>query len=137
MQRTFFFILIITAIFSTSCIQNVEDLSDDIVNIDPEDVSYAADIQTIFNASCGGSGCHINSSVNGVNLSSYSAVMGSVGAVSGESIINAGNPDESVLVQKIEPNPPFGSRMPTTGDYLTPTEIAQIRAWITGGAQDN
>ena len=136
MNQIFPALLLFTTIFGTSCISNVEDISTK-PDIDPNDISYSADIQPIFTSTCGGSGCHINSSTNGVNLSSYSSVINSVGAVSGEPIVIPGDPDESILVQKIEPDPPFGSRMPTTGDYLTPTEIAQIRAWIAGGAEDN
>ena len=63
--------------------------------------------------------------------------MNSSGAVYGGPIVVPGEPDNSPLVDKIKPNPSFGSRMPTTGQFLTPMEIAKIEAWITGGAQDN
>jgi hypothetical protein len=120
----------------SNCINNVENLrtTDD---IDPEDVSYSADIQPIFTSSCGGSGCHVNSSVHGVNVSSYTSTLNSIGSQYGTEIVVPGNPDDSPLVDKIEANPDIGSRMPLTGSNLTPTEIQQIRAWITGGAEDN
>tara|TARA_R100000005_G_C4945013_1_gene167933 strand:+ start:261 stop:635 length:375 start_codon:yes stop_codon:yes gene_type:complete len=120
----------------SNCINNVENLktTDD---IDPEDVSYSADIQTIFTSSCGGSGCHVGSSINGVNVSSYNATMNSIGSQYGTEIVVPGNPDDSPLVDKIEANPEIGSRMPLGRSSLTPTEINQIRAWITGGAEDN
>ena len=128
-------LLSILLLFS-NCINNVENLrtTDD---IDPEDVSYSADIQPIFTSSCGGSVCHVNSSVNGVNVSSYTSTLNSIGSQYGTEIVVPGNPDDSPLVDKIEANPDIGSRMPLTGSNLTPTEIQQIRAWITGGAEDN
>ena len=120
----------------TGCLNNVEDISES-TDYDPNDVSYADQIQPILTQSCGGSGCHVNSSTSGVNVSSYDALMNSSGIVYGEPVINPGNPDESPLVDKIEPNPQFGSRMPQGGPFLTNDEIAQIRAWIEGGAEDN
>lgn len=136
MRFTLLSILIITFLFGFGCINNTEDISTT-PDFDPNEISYSTDIQPIFSSSCGGSGCHIGSSTNGVNLSSYSSVMNSSGAVYGGPIVVPGEPDNSPLVDKIKPNPSFGSRMPTTGQFLTPMEIAKIEAWITGGAQDN
>lgn len=136
MRYKLFLVLISGFLFLSNCVNNVENLrtTDD---IDPEDVSYADDIQTIFNESCGGAGCHVNSSVNGVNLTSYSSTMNSIGTQYGTEIVVPGNPDDSPLVDKIEANPEIGSRMPLTGSNLSPTEIQQIRAWVTGGAENN
>jgi mono/diheme cytochrome c family protein len=137
MRNIILLLVFSTSILLTNCVNNVEDLrtTDD---IDPEDVSYSDDIQQIFTTSCGSnSGCHINSTTNGVNLSSYTATLNSVGSQYDSQIVVPGNPDDSPLVDKIEANPDIGSRMPTIGSNLTPTEIKQIRAWITGGAQDN
>lgn len=118
------------------CINNVEDISAS-SDYDPSEVSFEENIQPILTQSCGGSGCHINSSTNGVNVSTYNSLINSTGAVYGEPVINPGNPNESPLVDKIEPNPQFGNRMPQGGPYLTNNEIAKIRAWIEGGAEDN
>ena len=120
----------------SSCMNNVEDISDG-NGIDPSEVSYSQDIQPIFSSSCGGSGCHLPNTTNGVNLSSYSAVMNSTGLSYNSEIVLAGNPEGSPLVDKIEPNPDIGARMPLTGGFLTPTEINMIKAWIEGGAEDN
>jgi hypothetical protein len=136
MHRFLSSLLLFVLFFSVSCISNVEDISNS-PDINPDDVSYATDIQPIFNSSCGGSGCHINSSTNGVNLSSYRATINSRGSVAGGPIVVPGEPENSPLVEKIKPNPSYGSRMPTTGQYLTPTEIAQIEAWIKEGAENN
>ncbi len=52
--------------------------------------------------------------------------------------INPGNPDASYLVHKIEGAPDItGGRMPLGGPPLDPTLIANVRAWITAGAQNN
>ncbi|WP_020402862.1 hypothetical protein [Gracilimonas tropica] len=118
------------------CINNVEDISET-SDYNPSEISYSADIQPIFNESCGGSGCHVGSAVNGVNLSSYNSVINSVGSSYGENIVTPGNPEISPLVDKIEPNPRFGSRMPLGGPYLTNDEVGKIKAWIEGGAEDN
>ena len=49
-----------------------------------------------------------------------------------------GDPDNSYLVQKIEGAPGiFGDRMPQTGPYLSPGQIAIIRRWIEIGAPNN
>jgi hypothetical protein len=51
--------------------------------------------------------------------------------------ISPGNGDESVLVEKLRPSPPFGSRMPLGGPFLSDTTIGIIRRWIKEGAKDN
>lgn len=102
-----------------------------------EDVSYMADIQPIFNGTCGGAGCHIESSQNGVNLSSYDQVMNSTGLQYEREIVQAGEPDDSPLVEKIEPNPQHGQRMPFGRDPLSNRQIQEIRVWIEEGARDN
>ncbi|MTI86626.1 MAG: hypothetical protein FH748_01515 [Balneolaceae bacterium] len=131
------YILLITSVlFLCSCINNTEDLTPD-DDIDPEDISYADDIQPIFNQSCGGSGCHVGSAQNNVDLSSYSSTINSVGASYGINIVAPGDPDGSPLVDKIESNPDKGSRMPLTGGFLSANQIATIRAWIEAGAEDN
>ncbi len=48
-----------------------------------------------------------------------------------------GNPDSSLIVRKISPNPPFGVRMPQGGPYMADTVISVIRTWIAEGAKDN
>ncbi|MEX0608288.1 MAG: hypothetical protein WD016_12755 [Balneolaceae bacterium] len=128
-------ILTVFLLFS-NCINNIEDVSSGEI-IDPTEISFSDDIQTIFNSSCGGSGCHISNTTNGVNLSTYTNVLNSTGASYGSEIVVAGNPNESPLVDKIEANPTFGSRMPLNKSPLSPTEINKIKAWIEGGAENN
>jgi len=48
-----------------------------------------------------------------------------------------GNADSSLIIRKLSPSPPFGSRMPLGGPYLPDSTVAVIRAWINEGAKDN
>lgn len=100
-------------------------------------VSYAQDIQPIFSSSCGGAGCHVNQSVNGVELTNYAQVMSSIGVQYGADIVVPGNPDASPLVDKIESDPQFGVRMPQNRAPLSAQEISLIRTWIAEGAANN
>lgn len=136
MNSSFTILLFFATILFTSCINNIEDVSTG-NTYDPSEISYSDDIQPIFTSSCGGSGCHINNSTFGVNLTSYNSVMNSVGTNYGTKIVIPGEPNNSPLVDKIEPNPDNGSRMPSGGPYLTADEINKIKAWIEGGAEDN
>lgn len=110
-------------------------------NPDPDpdrNVSFSQDISPIFQASCAESGCHDSGTQeSGVNLSSYDDAMNSVGTQYEENVINPGNPDESPLVDKIEPDPQEGQRMPYQRDPLSQAKIDSIRAWIEDGAPDN
>ncbi|MBO6584552.1 MAG: T9SS type A sorting domain-containing protein [Gracilimonas sp.] len=94
-------------------------------------VDYEDDIQPIFNASC--TSCHGGQS--GVTLTSYSATMNSEGSQYDKKIVIPGEPDNSPLVDKIEPNPQFGARMPQGGS-LSDQQISLIRQWIAEGANE-
>lgn len=101
-------------------------------------VSFSEDISPIFQTSCAVGGCHDSGSqASGVNLSSYEDAINSVGNQYQENVINAGNPDESPLVDKIEPNPQNGQRMPLQRDPLPQADIDSIRAWIADDVPDN
>jgi hypothetical protein len=94
-------------------------------------VDYQEEIQPIFDQNC--TSCHGGTS--GVTLSNYSAVMNSVGSQYGTNIVVPESPDSSPLVDKIEPNPDFGTRMPQ-GGALSDEEIQLIRTWIAEGASE-
>jgi len=93
-------------------------------------VVYNDDIQPIFNSNC--IACHGGTS--GVTLSSYQAVMNSVGHQFNQNIVVPGSADDSPIVEKIEPNPSIGARMPEGGPFLSENEINLIRQWIDEGA---
>ncbi|MFQ5799002.1 MAG: c-type cytochrome domain-containing protein [Bacteroidota bacterium] len=99
--------------------------------LSPEsNISYGQHIQPIFNQSCAISGCH-NSSTRQSDLSLESYVE----TTARPGIIEPGDPDASVLVQRIEgsiqPQMPF-NRAPLPSD-----QINVIRQWILEGAKNN
>lgn len=96
-------------------------------------VDYNEEIQPIFNANC--TSCHGSSAQSGVNLTSYDATMSSVGTQYGQNIVVPGQPNNSPLVDKIEPSPQFGDRMPQ-GGALSEAQITLIRTWISEGADE-
>lgn len=52
--------------------------------------------------------------------------------------VKPGNAEESLLIKKVLPDPPFGERMPLRSKkQLTDDEIEIITQWITEGAEDN
>jgi hypothetical protein len=94
-----------------------------------------ANVQMIFTQNCGN--CHIGSRENGVRLDSYDNVINSVGDQYGTEVVQPGDADASPLVDKVEPNPEFGSRMPEDGPFLSSDRINQIKEWINQGAENN
>lgn len=94
-------------------------------------VDYDDDIQPIFNSRC--TSCHGGQS--GVTLTSFDATMESVGDQYERLIVIPGDPDQSPLVDKIEPNPQHGTRMPQ-GGALSSEQIGLIRQWIAEGANE-
>jgi hypothetical protein len=94
-----------------------------------------ANVGQIFQTSC--TPCHISQTTNGVRLNSYSNVINSVGTQYGTNVVVPGDANGSPLVDKIEPSPQFGVRMPEGGPYLSAERIAQIRQWINDGAENN
>ena len=98
-------------------------------------VDYNDRIQPIFDAHC--TSCHGANARSGVNLLDYDAVMSSVGENYDTLIVIPEKPDESPLVDVIEnEEPEYGSRMPP-GTPLDSAQIADIRAWIEEGAEEN
>ena len=93
-------------------------------------VSYADDIQPIFNTYC--ASCHIQSASGGLHLGSYAQLM--QGGNSGDAVI-AGNPDSSLLVKRIEGT--ISPRMPIGSAALSSTQIKLIRDWIEQEANNN
>ncbi|MDZ7773997.1 MAG: hypothetical protein U5K31_14835 [Balneolaceae bacterium] len=97
-------------------------------------------VSQILSTSCGGSSCHLSEPFeSGVNLTSYSNVMNSVGEQYGKEIVEPGDGSQeaSPIVDKINANPEFGDRMPLEGGTLSQDDIDLIVEWIDEGAQDN
>jgi len=109
------------------------DLGDKIVDEngdDPPDttVSFALDIQPVFADYC--DVCHIMGNQGGLSLDNYGELM--QGGASG-TVVVAGEPGSSILVQRLEGIPSF---MPPSG-AISSAEIELIRRWIAQGALDN
>jgi hypothetical protein len=110
--------------------------------------TYAAHIQPIWTATC--TSCHDSSTGTrgGLNLdegkshaSLYNAnAAGNPCGSTGRKRVVPNKPDESLLVLKLGPTPPCGSRMPM-GDtsYFdnNPGLVTRIRSWILAGALNN
>ena len=111
---------------------------DNSVIVDPGPVvGYAADVQPIFSASCGGVGCHIGEATNGVDLSTYSATIASVGLQYGGRVVIPGDGAGSPLVDKLGSSPSEGSRMPLGSAALSASQVEVIKLWINDGAENN
>lgn len=100
-----------------------------------ENLSYSNHFQPIFNNRC--APCHISQSTNGVRLNNFNNVINSIGDQYGENIVIPFEPDQSPLINKVEPNPDFGVRMPQGGPFLSGVQIQAIRTWIEEGAENN
>jgi hypothetical protein len=114
-------------------------------------VSFSAIYAMIFpmstNARC--NACHgmpANDITNG-NLhmgmdqaTAYSALMGTTSTSSmcgAKAYVVPGQPDLSLLFQKLSPTPPCGSRMPLGGSAFSAAQLDMIRSWIAGGAKND
>lgn len=99
---------------------------------------------TIFTPICSvchtGGGSSLPSSMNLSNaVATFAAIVG-VASTEQPALMRvaAGNPDMSYLVHKVEGAAGItGARMPLGGAPLDPALIANVRAWITAGAQNN
>lgn len=107
-------------------------------NNDTEEIGLEptfSNVQMIFSQNCGS--CHIGRSDSGVRLNNYENVVNSVGDQYGTQVVRPGNADDSPLIDKIEPNPEIGERMPQGGPFLSSDRIEQIREWIDEGSENN
>jgi hypothetical protein len=101
-------------------------------------VSYATDVQPIWDANC--LGCHSAGGSGGLDLRAAVGRAALVNAAatgySGSRVV-PGAPHTSVLYQKIEGDPATGARMPFGGAALSAGERSLIHDWIEQGALDN
>jgi hypothetical protein len=97
----------------------------------------------IFTPSCATGGCHDNiSQAAGLSLAnaatSYIELVGEFSSQPGQSevmLVAPNNPDGSYLIRKLENAATIsGSRMPLNAAALPPSDIDQIRDWISAGA---
>lgn len=105
----------------------------------PATVSYARDIQPIFNTFC--TSCHMAPDGQGyqevgLDLTSYDSLMTHINTCTQEPLVIPGNSQASYLMEKIQGNPRCGQPMPL-GQSLPPAYIEKIATWIDEGARDN
>lgn len=96
---------------------------------------------SVFTPDCATSGCHAGGNPSaGLNLEEANSYAMLVGIQSGQDAglqrVEAGDPDNSYLVQKLEGTASSGQQMPP-GAALPQSEIDVIRQWITDGALDD
>lgn len=106
-------------------------------------VSFKADVFPIIDAKC--LPCHAEDNFNPSELSMDSYSLIAKGGKNGVPF-KPGKSKESLLVKKLDENPPFGDRMPLNSKkkirdgkavWLTPDEIKTIATWIDQGAKNN
>ena len=95
----------------------------------------------VFTPDCATSGCHAGANpAAGLNLEEAGSYAMLVGIQSSQNAalqrVEAGDPDNSYLVQKLEGTASSGQQMPP-GAPLPQAEIDVIRQWITDGALDD
>jgi hypothetical protein len=104
-------------------------------------VSFSRQIRPLITGACS---CHLPSpsgpgpgtQLGGLDLTSLASLREG-GVASGPQVVIDGKPCASILYQKVSPAPPFGSRMPLGGPFLTNEELRQFHDWIAEGAADN
>jgi hypothetical protein len=137
---------------AAACAQLVPDVGPllagacDNADTDPAvSVSFATEIRPVLSRPMAGCGCHLPSAagagpatqITGLDLSTLASLRAG-GHSSGRQIVVAMQPCSSILYQKIDDAPPFGSRMPLGGPpFLTDDEVRLIHDWIAEGASDN
>jgi mono/diheme cytochrome c family protein len=95
----------------------------------PEGVSFSADVMPIFEAEC--LACHGN--FGGWDASTYTTVLGTG---NNAPVVIPGDPENSLLAQKMTDTQSVGDIMPPAG-LLPDDEIQFILDWIAEGALDN
>jgi hypothetical protein len=101
----------------------------------PAEVTYKKDVAPILDKFC--VTCHTSDDDHPSELymDTYESLM--KGGKHGKAVV-PGNSTESLLVQKMSENPPFGKFMPPPRKPRpTPEQAALIQAWIDQGAKKN
>jgi len=88
-------------------------------------VSFANDIQPVFDQGCNKSGCHFTGMVTPDLTSGHS-----YNSLFSNNLIDTLHPDQSVLYKQVAP----GGNM---SSYCTQTQAQYILAWIEQGAKNN
>lgn len=130
MRRFWWSVAVLLAAIGFGCSEDANPVASNIV-FPPNNVSYGAHVQPLFNETCTFSGCHADDQpAAGLRLTSYDNLM-----FNSLQVVVRERPDESILVLRIEGR--LGSRMPLNRPALTQNQINGIRTWIAEGALNN
>jgi len=100
-----------------------------------KEISYSKQVAPILDKYC--ATCHTEDEDHPSQLymDSYESLM--KGGKHGESV-KPGNSKESLLIQKLDADPPFGKKMPPSKKLIpTAAQIEILRQWIDQGAKKN
>ena len=96
-----------------------------------EKISYTNDVLPIFQSRC--YGCHQNANKLGdFDLTNFESLLR--GGESGDAAIVPGEPENSYLLQLIQPDEDGNTEMPIDADPLSADQVQTIRRWIKEGA---
>jgi hypothetical protein len=142
LQKTFIVLEVLAAILCTAFARPQDSTAMKSDEDAKHEVSFKNEIMPIVKRAC--LPCHAEDSFNPSELSLDSRDLLMNGGKHGSPVV-PGNPEKSILYQKISPNPMFGDRMPLdpkkkrgtpSMKSLSEDEIKVIRAWIEQGAKD-
>ncbi len=94
-------------------------------------ISFSNDVLPIFQQH-GCSSCHGGEA--GLFVTTVQGLL--TGGDNGPAVI-PGDSENSLLIQKLSPEPPFGGRMPLGGTPVPESQQTIIKEWIDEGAKDN
>ena len=101
----------------------------------PKEISYSKEVAPILDKFC--ATCHNEDEDHPSQLfmDSYESLM--KGGKHGQAV-KPGNSKESLLFQKMDPEPPFGKKMPPSKKLIpTNEQVEVLRQWIDQGAKKN
>ncbi|MBT8068646.1 MAG: Ig-like domain-containing protein [Gammaproteobacteria bacterium] len=156
MERSFLNLLLVSLLALSLAACDVQTYDDAVASIQtntppppppppPPGASFGAvfsEIQAgLFTPTCASSTCHGGGNpAAGLNLEAASSHANLVGIAStqdaGIQRVNAGDPDNSYLIQKLEGTAATGQDMPPSGAILQ-ADIDMVRQWISAGAVDD
>jgi len=129
--------ILLTSLIIVGCSDNGSDPTgpSNVQNPPPppttQSVSFQSQVKPIFQRH-GCNGCHGGS--GGLFVQTVAQLL--QGGGHGPAVV-AGNANESILIKKLLPNPPFGDRMPQGGPFLPDSSLQVLRDWINQGAKEN
>ncbi len=132
MKKIHLSLIVLVSIIFFNCSKDKGPVDD---NQQAENVSFANDVQPIFDQNC--TSCHPSSgNLDLTSANSYSQLVNvDASGFSGKRVV-PGDADHSVLFKKIDGSGAYGSNMPLGGS-LSATQIATIKQWIDEGANNN